>query len=64
MRSHDSAFTNLIAEFNATYTSRLVHDIKNSEAMQIESISSLYGFSLLILKKHLSSKLNHPALTL
>ena len=51
MRSHDSAFTNLIAEFNATYTTWLVHDIKNNEAMQIESISSLYGFSLLILKK-------------
>ena len=52
IRNHDPAFTNLIAEFNARSKSWLVPDITNNEGMQIESLSSLYGFCQLILKKN------------
>ena len=48
VRSKDPAFTILLGDFNARSKSWWVHDITNSEATQIESISLLYGFSQLI----------------
>ena len=48
IRNQDPAFTILLGDFNARSKSWLVHDITNNEGTQIESISSLYGFSQLI----------------
>ena len=48
IRSKDPAFTIVLGDFNARSKSWWVHDITNSEATQIESISLLYGFSQLI----------------
>ena len=48
IRSKDPAFTILLGDFKASSKSWWVHDITNNEGKQIESISSLYGFSKLI----------------
>ena len=48
IRSKDPAFTNLLGDFNARSKSWWVHDITNNEGTQIQSISSMYGFSQLI----------------
>ena len=48
VRIKDPAFTILLGDFNARSKSWWVHDITNNESTQIESISSLYGFSQLI----------------
>ena len=63
IRSKDPAFTILLGDFNARSKSWWVHYITNNEGTQIESISSLYGFSQLISEPHISSKIHHPALT-
>ena len=48
IRNQDPAFTILLGDFNAGSKSLWVHDITNNEGTQVESISSLYGFSQLI----------------
>ena len=48
IRNHDPALAILLGDFNARSRSRWVNDITNNEGTQIESISSLYGFSQLI----------------
>ena len=48
IRNKDPAFTVLLGDFNDRSKSWWVHDITNNEGTQIESISSLYGFSQLI----------------
>ena len=48
IRSKDPAFTILLGDINARSKTWWVHDITNNEGTQIESISSLYGFSQLI----------------
>ena len=50
IRNKDPAFTILLGDFNARSKSWWVHNIPNNEGTQIESISSLYGFSQLILE--------------
>ena len=61
IRSKDPAFTVLLDDFNARSKSWWVHYTTNKEGTQIESISSLYGFSQLILE-HTSFKIHRPAL--
>ena len=63
VRSKDPAFTILLGDFSARSKSWWVHDITNNEGTQIESISSLYGFSQLIsetthILQNLSSYIN------
>ena len=48
IRSKCPAFTILLGDFNARSKSWWVHNITNNKGIQIESISSLYGFSQLI----------------
>ena len=48
IRSKDPAFKILLGDFNSRSKSWWVHNITNNEGTQIESISSLYGFSQLI----------------
>ena len=48
IRNQDPAFTILLGDFNARSKSWWVQDITNKEGTQIESVSSLYGFSQLI----------------
>ena len=50
IRNQDPAFTTLLGVFNARSNSWWVHDNINNEGTQIQSISSLYGFSQLILE--------------
>ena len=63
IRSKDPAFTIVLGDFSARSKSWWVHDITNNEGTQIESISSLYGFSQLIsetthILQNLSSYIN------
>ena len=63
IRSKDPAFKILLGDFNSRSKSWWVHDITNNEGTQIESISSLYGFSQLIsetthILQNLSSYIN------
>ena len=48
IRNKDWAFTILLDDVNASSISSWVHNITNNEGTQIESISSLYGFSQLM----------------
>ena len=48
IRNKDAAFTVLLDDFNVRSKSWRVHAITYNEGTQIESISSLYGFSQLI----------------
>ena len=63
IRSKDPAFKILLGDFNSRSKSWWVHNITNNEGTQIESISSLYGFSQLIsetthILQNLSSYIN------
>ena len=50
IRNQDPVFTILLGDFNPRSKYWWVHNITNNEGTQIESISSLYGFSQLILE--------------
>ena len=63
IRNQDPAFTILLGEFNARSKSWWVHDIRNNEGTQMESISSLYGFFQLIPEPTHVLQIYYPTLT-